>query len=733
MTSLPSFLKYNDLKPIGLPNEIKNVQWTPQTSFGYISNTDTLRFQINCPGFLDPYSTYVQAEVDLSAMDPNCLWQLESSGQNIINELIIYCRGTEIERIQEYDVVADFLADVSYSKGQRDNRRHEGYGYKDVQSFINTPGGSNLCQSICYNSGDYYTKLSNQTPAITIGGTSLNNIYTEKYFSKGMGYNPFYCPSKITDIPTATTKDFLIKSAYLLNNEPYLSGFNANTMYPYCPAPILPGACSASTKIGKLLAIPLTELKGMHPKHYSECMMDVPTPFTDTGLPPNYGSYIDYFSPGRTERGLLENDCSQAPGEFVQDFEDGYPLINFNCPLIASTQWEPTFSATYNQKCFKAGRPSSHKPTTMFVSFPLLSGILGALMPRESYKYVPMFALPDLTIEIRLNPNAFFSSGYSNDVTNTITPTGLGDLAVGKTLTTIPNRKNWKVLSFEINAKILIFQPDITSTIASQIDSNGLVFNTTSWYLGPQYYIADTLSASGTWHVNLGFESLKSLIFLYELDDYKTYSFCRKHFRVSRNLNWLQLKVGINYFPNMAIEGNAGDTIDYRTNGPNNEFLINTLKAFGKFHDTNGDTTINQSNFAINGRIYDVTRTDALLSTSSGFLQANLESASGGYYSTETKSINCHTACGAPFLWENLYVGKSIYGFDLEGGCNDPTRISGLNTSKNTPFEIQIKTSSEGMDLTKTWQNRPSTMKIFCFYDMLVVIKKDSISTLGRF
>ena len=37
-------------------------------------------------------------------------------------------------------------------------------------------------------------------------------------------------------------------------------------------------------------------------------------------------------------------------------------------------------------------------------------------MPTESYKYLPMKAFKDLILEFRLNPYAFFTSGYTNDV-----------------------------------------------------------------------------------------------------------------------------------------------------------------------------------------------------------------------------------------------------------------------------------------------------------------------------
>ena len=47
-----------------------------------------------------------------------------------------------------------------------------------------------------------------------------------------------------------------------------------------------------------------------------------------------------------------------------------------------------------------------------------MSSIFGILMPKESFKYIPMKLFKDLILEFRLNPYAMFTSGYMNDVDN---------------------------------------------------------------------------------------------------------------------------------------------------------------------------------------------------------------------------------------------------------------------------------------------------------------------------
>lgn len=58
----------------------------------------------------------------------------------------------------------------------------------------------------------------------------------------------------------------------------------------------------------------------------------------------------------------------------------------------------------------------------MRFSIPIISGLLGILMPTESFKLIPMRALRDLVMEFTLNPYAFFSGGYNADATSTVQP-----------------------------------------------------------------------------------------------------------------------------------------------------------------------------------------------------------------------------------------------------------------------------------------------------------------------
>lgn len=45
---------------------------------------------------------------------------------------------------------------------------------------------------------------------------------------------------------------------------------------------------------------------------------------------------------------------------------------------------------------------------------PLISAILGILIPPDQFKLIPAASLKNIILQITLNPYAFFTSGYSD-------------------------------------------------------------------------------------------------------------------------------------------------------------------------------------------------------------------------------------------------------------------------------------------------------------------------------
>lgn len=70
---------------------------------------------------------------------------------------------------------------------------------------------------------------------------------------------------------------------------------------------------------------------------------------------------------------------------------------------------------------------------------------------------------------------------------------------------------------------------------------------------------------------------------------------------------------------------------------------------------------------------------------------------------------NYDTALGLPMYHENASVGKAVYALDLQGLNYDMSKISGINTSKQVPYEIILESSAE----TGVPFARPSEMHLF--------------------
>lgn len=92
-------------------------------------------------GFYDPYSAYIKVVVendgiipDPTAVAPLSGKFLDRSAHSLINRLVIRSQGTELERIEQYDVMAAMINDMCYSSEQRQLHHYEGFAYKSQNS-----------------------------------------------------------------------------------------------------------------------------------------------------------------------------------------------------------------------------------------------------------------------------------------------------------------------------------------------------------------------------------------------------------------------------------------------------------------------------------------------------------------------------------------------------------------------------------------------------------------------
>jgi hypothetical protein len=94
---------------------VKLVRFTPTASVQDIRNNDTVKFMLNSNGFLDPYSVYCKIQVECADLSVNEVRRLDRSAHSFIHRLVIRSQGVELERIEEYDVMAAMVNDIMYS------------------------------------------------------------------------------------------------------------------------------------------------------------------------------------------------------------------------------------------------------------------------------------------------------------------------------------------------------------------------------------------------------------------------------------------------------------------------------------------------------------------------------------------------------------------------------------------------------------------------------------------
>lgn len=154
-------------------------------------------------------------------------------------------------------------------------------------------------------------------------------------------------------------------------------------------------------------------------------------------------------------------------------------------------------------------------------SVPLLSGALGALIPADAFKLIPMECFPNVTIECLISPYTFFTSGYCHSDNN----------APGN----LPYRK-WEIRRWELITNQYLFPAEITNIVLARYKAGDtMYFHSHSFMLGPTYTVQKNLVPS-TVSINLGFDSLKAILLVFIPTDFEQYSTCRRQYRLSMNI-----------------------------------------------------------------------------------------------------------------------------------------------------------------------------------------------------
>jgi len=533
-------LTYNAAKPLGFPSQQNLTRFYPTASVGVISNVEVVRFNIRLPnGYWDPYSAYMNIEVNCEDMEDNSVLQMDGSAHSLISSMVLHINSTEVERIMEYDVVAGILADMQLNSDARYSHSYQGVGisnerhrkdwippteYDCIQSNIEsdrfTPGPAGKFANT--NVQDKFNDVTKTTLQAKDVGVSVPVVSGVNNFFKRHKFKPFVDYRERQVVPPRDDDETAIRLAW--------TGCHKNVLE---------------------------------------------------------SQYQDYIDSVITYSNQGVEIADQSLTGVLQPYTYSF----------SNSSFEENFSKSYPNWTITGGLPKPTIQVRSTFSIPLLSGVLGSLMPAESYRWIPIGELGEVVLELRLSPYALFTSGYTD--------------LYGVDASKKQQSRKYKITKFELVAEVSEFNPEITSVIKSNI-ANGMVLHTASWWNILNYNISNNVVPASV-SLNVGFESLKSLIFGFYSNDYQNYSFCRKLYRLSHNITSMQLRVGTQFIPSQPIKGHGGNVVPSLNNTnsltavlDNSEYLLHLNRAFGKFLDMRSTPYVGTTNFAINDRLYKI-------------------------------------------------------------------------------------------------------------------------------
>lgn len=130
---VPGSIVYSDLKPEAITNDVKLIKYYPTSNVNGYQPNDIVRFELKGNGFFDPYSSYIYFEVEIpepTAISGNANQIsgqfLDRSAHSLIQRFVARSEGTELERLENYDVLAAMINDMIYTNDMKNAHHFEG-------------------------------------------------------------------------------------------------------------------------------------------------------------------------------------------------------------------------------------------------------------------------------------------------------------------------------------------------------------------------------------------------------------------------------------------------------------------------------------------------------------------------------------------------------------------------------------------------------------------------------
>lgn len=119
----------NAEKMPGIEMQVKHIDYPPINYSCFDSVQNKIRFFINSHGFIDPYSTYL--EFTVTNNNPNWL-KIDGSPHSFIKTLTLSINGQIIEQITNYDIIHNFLYEITETEQHLNNIYNEGFNNEET-------------------------------------------------------------------------------------------------------------------------------------------------------------------------------------------------------------------------------------------------------------------------------------------------------------------------------------------------------------------------------------------------------------------------------------------------------------------------------------------------------------------------------------------------------------------------------------------------------------------------
>lgn len=706
------------------------------------------------------------------------LVQLDGSALSFFDEIIITDGTNELNRTRNAPTLFNILKDMNYGSYDSSVHSHEGFGGILSNDYFTSVGGT----SASYSFGGLTNSSVGPSAALPFGAQQAGSVTTNGFFNPLIsqhtgpqtGAGGQVWTSQLNQASTPAVATAVGTGASLF---PFSHLTPCTTNLLDCMSRFSPTALYPQTKASQKVL--LSNLPTNQPPIY------FPMAPINQGLmaPENLGILNDpedNFSGGALQSDVFGEFWNGLPNAFNANFctssfetiwttdimqnyiMNGLPTQQYIESQMASTNnWASLFNGT------QTNFPTVNNSHTFLVPFP--STWLGCLVPRDKYKFIYLGGFKKLMIELRMNPYALFTSFWSAD----------------------NSYRRYVISQIELHFQLAEFYDSRIQSSLSSALSRGLEIQTFDWYNCLEYPITGSAIPNNI-NINVGFNSLKAMIFCFEDMAYQSYSCYRRHWRLSHCLTSLRLKVGQELYPSLEYKGNGGTNLGAINNF---EFYYHLLSVFGK-HFTSDTVAINPHNFALNQRrksltstdlsnmtqclnaiiaqininiaAYNAERTTLTLNTTtvpsncSGFqltlplILAGLAQISvGGYnnntapaytgpyalslpgFATTTQILKSEAATlclldrrgvsefvedlaflgnlQLPYYFENAVIGKAVYALDLDALNYDGSRMSGISTVGERPFDLLLS-NAKGGDVF----SGGSTLIAYGLYDLVI-------------